>query len=83
MPETVKVNGVDAEYWKAGEPYEPSGGSMTVSGKEMSSRVEIGYNREGLLFRQFALFRLWMSLVTLEWTFATMDLKTSNITFLP
>lgn len=42
-PEAVKVNGVDAQYWEAEEPYEPGGGTMTVNGEEVEgSQVEIG-----------------------------------------
>lgn len=42
-PEAVKVNGVDAQYWETEEPYEPSGGTMTVNGKEVEgSQVEVG-----------------------------------------
>ena len=33
--ETVEVNGVDAQYWAAEEPYEPSDSSMTVNGEKI------------------------------------------------
>ena len=42
-PEAVKVNGVDAQYWEAEEPYKPGGGSMTVNGEEVEgNQVEVG-----------------------------------------
>ena len=42
-PEVVKVNGVDAEYWEAEEPYESDGGSMAANGEEAGgNQTEIG-----------------------------------------
>ena len=32
-PESLRVNGAEAQYWQAEEPYESSGGSMTVNGE--------------------------------------------------
>ena len=41
--EAVKVNGMEAWYWQAEEPYESGGGSMTVNGEEIEgSQTEIG-----------------------------------------
>ena len=43
MPEPVKVNGVDAQYWEAEEPYKSGSGSMTVSGEKIEgTQTEIG-----------------------------------------
>lgn len=33
VPESLRVNGAEAQYWQAEEPYESSGGSMTVKGE--------------------------------------------------
>lgn len=42
-PEVVKVNGVNAQYWEAEEPYESGGGSMIVTGEEVEgNQVEVG-----------------------------------------
>ena len=42
-PEAVKVNGVNAQYWEAEEPYESGDGTMIVNGEEVEgSKVEIG-----------------------------------------
>ena len=41
-PESLQVNGVQAQYWQAEEPYESGGGSMTVNGEAVEgSQAEI------------------------------------------
>lgn len=41
-PESLRVNGAEAQYWQAEEPYESSGGSMTVNGEPVEgSQAEV------------------------------------------
>lgn len=42
VPESLRVNGAEAQYWQAEEPYESSGGSMTVNGEPVEgSQAEV------------------------------------------